>query len=134
MTDTDSHQWGHPRRETNTAHPQVATTPRQVLNGCEVGLATQEVCCTGCRASLAEGESGVVYTYRTADAPEWLVARCYCTPCAPATVQTPTLGARELLASVTFGLRSQVIGQVHQLCLSEVDYIAVSPPPEGTAP
>jgi hypothetical protein len=134
VNETYVHPWDHPQPEADTTHPQISTTPRQVLNGCEVGLATQEVCCTGCEASLTEGESGVVYACRTADAPEWLVARCYCERCAPATVQTPTLGAHELLASATFGLRSQVIGQVHHLCLGEIDCLALSPPSEGTSP
>jgi hypothetical protein len=134
VTDSDSHQCGQSQWEADTAHAQVTTTPRQLLGGCEVGLATREVCCAGCKVSLTEGESGVVYAYRTADAPEWLVARCYCERCAPATVQTPTLGVHELLASATFGLRSQVIGQVHHLCLGDVACVALSPPSEGTSP
>jgi len=134
VADTSVHPWDHPHRELDTAHPQIATAPRQVLNGCEVGLATQEVCCTGCKQSLTEGDTGVVYAYRPMDAPEWLVARCYCETCAPETVRTPTLGTGELLVSATFGVRSQTIGQVHHLCLGAVDYVAGSPPSEGSPP
>lgn len=134
MTERYVHPRDQPQRDTEGATPRVVTAPRQVLNGCEVGLATREVCCTGCKTSLTEGASGVVYAYRTVDAPEWLVARCYCDACAPTTVQTPTLGTSELLASVTFGVRSQALGQVHHLCLGEVDCIALTPPSEGSPP
>lgn len=80
------------------------------------------------------GDTKVGYAYRTMDAPEWPVARCYFKTCAPATVRTSTLGTSELLASATVGMRSQAVGQIHHLCLGDVVAVALSLPSGGSPP
>lgn len=134
MIDEYVHPWDHPPCDPDPDHPRVVTTPQQTLRGLEIGLATQEVLCTGCERLLTEGEPGVVYAHRAVDAPEWLVTRCYCRACAPGQLQTPTLGTSEVLVTVSFGVGSEAITQRHYLCLTDIDLVALSPPSEGTPP
>ena len=131
MSDTDTHPWSRLPDERANTHPQVWSTPQQVLRGLEIGRATQDVLCTGCRGSLTEGETGWVYASRRVDAPEWEIARCYCRLCAPRRIETPTLGVSEVLITATFEVCSQAHGQVHHLCLRNVELVDRSPPSEA---
>jgi hypothetical protein len=134
VNDTYVHPWDQPTKEPDAEYPQICTTPQQTLRGLEIGLATQEVCCTGCRESMIEGETGWVYAYKRPDAPEWQIARCYCHACAPDRIETPTLGVSEVLVTTTFGVCSQALGQIHHLCLTDITLVSLSPPTEETPP
>jgi hypothetical protein len=83
---------------------------------------------------IQEGSYTVVYAYRCAERDHWDLRRCYCTDCAPSTIETPTLGVTELLAQVWLGTLAQPRTRTHELCLTEVECVAVSPPSESVDP
>lgn len=114
--------------------PAVAATPQQVLEGLTVGSAQEAVVCTGCQQSRYEGQAVVVYACRREEAMMWEIQRWYCPACAPAGIETTTLGLSEVLTSARLGLRSFAAAQSHQLCLNEVGVEARSPPTEGNPP
>ena len=102
------------------ATPRIVSTPQQVFTGLRVGLANQTVECSQCGALRQSGQSIVCYAYRSADAPEWLLTRCYCTDCTPTEIETPTLGTSELLLEAELGVVSDVADQLHECCLQDV--------------
>lgn len=128
------HPWDQPDPDTRPDAVAVLTTPQQVVTGLVVSPAQRHVYCTGCRDARSEGQEVTVYAYRCVDPAAWDVAQCYCPACAPADVETPTLGAVECLVTATLGQRSFPAGQTHRLCLTDVELLAVSPPTEGTDP
>jgi hypothetical protein len=132
MIDEYVHPWDQPQPSSAAMDPAVVTTPRQVLDGVELGQGKARVYCTGCDRQLGEGDRLVVYAARTVDAPEWLVTRCYCPDCAPRRIETPTLGTSEVLASAHLGVRSHVSAQLHHLCLTEIELVERSSPAEDT--
>jgi hypothetical protein len=109
----------------------MVTSPRQVFAGLVVGLGTSPVRCTGCQEERTEGQSLVVYVYRTPDGEAWDLARDYCPACAPETVSTPTLGTSEVLVEATLGTRSVPTAHFQRLCLNDVLVRAYSSPREG---
>ena len=133
MIDEYVHAWDRPAPEQPGPQP-VVTTPRQALTGLQIGLANLQVHCTACGQARHEGQQVWVYAYRTADDPEWLVTRCYCPQCAPARIETPTLGTSEALIEARLDVVSLSSEQRHHLCLSDVEVLGCSPLTEGAAP
>lgn len=132
MIDEYVHPWDHPEPSSESEFSAVLTTPRQVLDGLELGQGDARVYCVGCNRQLGEGDRLSVYASRTVDAPEWIVTRCYCRRCAPQRIEAPTLGTSEVLASARLGVRSNAIAQAHHLCLADIGLVATSSPAEGT--
>ena len=120
-----------PEFPVDTDHTGVVTTPAQLLTGVPLGYSPDEVICTPCNSTQTEGMTAVVYAYRTADMPEWSIARCYCPECAPEQVTTPTLGMSEVLGQGRLDVLSYSATQHHRLCLTDVSVVDVSPLTEG---
>lgn len=112
----------------------VQTAPRQLLTGQVVGLPTGRVVCIDCGVQLQEGRAVTVYAYRVAENQQWDLQRCYCEDCAPASVAGPTLGVTELLAKAWLGTLSVPRTRTHEVCLTEIEVVAYSPPEEGCEP
>lgn len=121
------------RNHSNPDHvsPSVVTTPSQALTGLHIGLADCTARCSTCDETLLEGQPIWVYAYRAADAPEWVLTRCYCEMCAPDGIETPTLGTSEVLVKAFLDIVSLSMERRHHLCLSEVETLTVSPLDEG---
>ena len=134
MSSDHTHDWDQPKPEYDPASPGVMTTPSQALTGVHIGLANCTVRCSGCDETLRESNSIGVYAYRAADAPEWVLTRCYCQQCAPEVIETPTLGTSEVVVTATLDVVSLSSEQRHQLCLGDVETLAVSPLTEGAVP
>ena len=109
------------------------TTPLQALTGVHIGLANCTVRCAVCVETLREGNSIGVYAYRAADDPEWVLTRCCCRQCAPEGIET-ILRTSEVGITATLDVVSLSSEQRHQLCLDDVETLAVSPLTEGTVP
>lgn len=132
--DNRVHYWERPGLRPHPDAPGVVTTPQQALSGLQVGLSNLRTVCTECGLKSVEGERVGVYAYRTAEARDWDVARCYCSGCAPERVRTPTLGAEEAIVRARLGVCSDAGAQTHRCCLIEVELVAFSPPTEGCQP
>ena len=119
-------------------HPEAtfsaAAHPKDILTGYRVGPFDDRAICTGCRRELRAGHSATVYAYRLADSPLWDVPRLYCERCAPAAIETPTLGATEVLATAVLAAAIDPVEGGDRLCLDRVELVAYSDPSEGTAP
>ena len=126
------HPWDEPTDD--PVDTMVRSTPRQVFDGQRVGVANQTVECSCCQGLRRSGQRLVCYAYRPAEAPEWLVTRCYCPACAPTAIETPTLGTAELLVEAELGVVSIVAEQLHECCLLQVTVRDVSPCTEGAEP
>ena len=72
--------------------------------------------------------------YQAADAPEWVITRCYCRACAPEEIEMPTLRTSEVMITATQDVVSLSGEQRHQLCLGDVETLAMSPLTEGATP
>ena len=133
MIDESVHAWDCPAPE--DSEPQrVVTTLRQALTGLQIGLANLQARCTACGQARHEGQQVWVYVYRTADAPEWVLSRCYCSGCAPGCIETPTLGTSEALIEARLDVVSLSSEHCHNLCLSEIEVLTFSPLTEGASP
>ena len=132
--DTPAHYWERPGLRPHPGAPGVVTTPQQMLTGLQVGLSNLRTVCTECGVESVEGERVGVYAYRTAEARDWDVARCYCSECAPERVRTPTLGAEEAIVRARLCVCSDVGTQTHWCCLTAVELVGFSPPTEGRQP
>lgn len=113
---------------------QVTAEPTQLLTGVSVGLPTNRVVCVDCGEQLGEGRAVTVYGCRQAERDAWDLRRCYCEDCAPATIETLTLGVSELLARAWLGSVALPRTRTHRLCLTEVELVTASPPAEGHRP
>lgn len=134
MIDKHVHDWDRPKPDHDPGSPSVVTTPSQALAGVQIGLADCTARCSACDATLREGDPIWVYAYRAAEAPEWVLTRCYCERCAPKDIETPTLGTSEVLVTAVLAVVSLSSERRHQLCLSEIETLAVSPLTEGASP
>ncbi|MFA1610781.1 hypothetical protein [Halobellus rubicundus] len=131
MIGEHGHSWDRPKPDHDRRQDAAVTTPRQLLTGLGIGLATLEVHCTGCNCRMGEGEMVWVYAYRAAEDPEWTITRCFCAACTDRRIETPTLGTSEVLAAARLNVRSVVDEQRHELCLTHVEPCAFSPLMEG---
>ena len=134
MTNEYAQRGDRPKPDHDPTSPSVVTIPSQALTGLHIGLANCTVRCSGCEVTLQEGNSIWVYAYRAAEAPEWVLSRYYCEQCAPDGIETPTLGTSEVLITAVLEVVSLLREQRHQLCLGEVETLAVSPLTEGAVP
>jgi hypothetical protein len=134
MIGEDVHPWDCPSIHADQECATVLTTAEQLLTGITWGRTETEARCIDCGRILREGERGVVYAYRTAEATQWEVARQYCRDCGPDRIDVPTLGTSELLVTAAIGTVSDVREQSHRWCLLAVERIDASPPTEGTRP
>lgn len=105
------------------------TAPEDVLRG--YTLCSPPALCTSCHRSLRAGMDCTVYAYHLADSPAWDVPRVFCTRCAPERIDTPTLGAIEVLADCTLATQSRPDMQSHRLCLVAPTVTAHSGPDAG---
>lgn len=116
------------------ATPIIApTAPADAIDGEPVGVGETAYCQT-CRRALHAGEPVACYAYRLVDSPCWDVARLYCYACAPDGIDSPTLGALEVLASARLRWRSSAGEPARRLCLSSPTVGRYAPPSEGAAP
>ena len=118
----------------STPPPVVQTTPAQLLRPVPVGSSLTHCRCTGCHATLREGQQVGLYAYRLTDVNRWDIARVFCRDCTPKRLVGPTLGAAELLVAGTLGTVSYPTIQSHRLCVADVLTRRVSPPTEGAQP
>lgn len=131
MIGDHSHSWDRPKPDHDRREDAAVTTPRQMLTGLRVGLATLQAYCTGCNRTMREGDRVWVYAYRAAEAPDWTITRCFCRNCTAHRIETPTLGTSEVLAAARLNVRSLSGEQRHELCLTAVEPCAFSPLMEG---
>jgi hypothetical protein len=117
-------------RQTSATTPQtVAATPTQLLFGHVVEYESSPATCTSCDRRLQERTPVTARAYRLVDTAEWVVPRIYCGACAPTALPTSTLGVVDLLVTGVLGVLARE--QTHQLCLTEIEPIAYSPPTDG---
>jgi len=114
--------------------PMVPATPTQVLRGELVEAGVNGARCTLCEASLDETDIAFAYAYRCAEAVQWNVARLFCWGCAPPAIQTPTLGATEVVVGGRLGMITSPTTRTQRPCLTELEVRAYSPPTEGSQP
>ena len=114
--------------------PVLTATPEQLFTGFEIGLPTLEAVCQSCTKTLHEGTTCTVYVYQPAEDVQWYTRWCYCEECAPATIQTPTLGTREVLVHAILGTIASQSQQTYRLCLTGVTLSTYSPSTEGCEP
>jgi hypothetical protein len=107
------------------------TTPQEAFSGRVVGIGTGVVPCDECGRELHDGGSVVAYSYRLSNPSWWALAQCYCGDCAPDGVETPRLGADEVLVEATLRPRSFPTTGRRRLSLADVELRAYSPPTEG---
>ena len=110
--------------------PVLRAIPEQLFTGTEIGLPTLEAVCESCTQTLHEGARCTVYVYQPVEDAQWYTRRCYCDDCAPATIQTPTVGTSEGLVHASLGTIASQSRQTYRLCLTEVTLSAYSPPTE----
>lgn len=114
--------------------PIVTAIPGQLFTGYQVGFSDLREVCIDCAELLREGDPLVSYASQPAETTPWEVQRCYCAGCAPDDITVPTLGTSELLMKARLGTVALPRQRTHRLCLVEVEYIAFSPPVEGSEP
>lgn len=114
--------------------PVLTASPEQLFLGTEIELFILEAVCRSCTLTLHEGAPCTVYVYQPADDVQWYTRGCYCEACAPATIQTPTLGTSEVLVHAILGTVASQSQQTYRLCLIDVILCAYSPPTEGGEP
>lgn len=134
MIDEYRHRWDRPAPAPEPDRPPVLTTLLQALSGLHIGRADLRVDCTSCSRTRQEGQQIWVYAYRAADAPAWVLTRCYCRECANHRIETPTHGMSEALIEARLDVATLTHTQRHELCLSQIDVLTFSPPTEGTQP
>lgn len=115
-------------------NPLLTATPEQLFTGTEIGLPKLEAVCGTCTQTLHEGACCTVYAYQPAEKVRWYTRRCYCEDCAPAVIQTPTVGTSEVLVQAILGTIASQSRQTYRLCLTEVTLGTYSPPTEGREP
>jgi ribosomal protein S27E len=102
----------------------------QLFTGLPVGLSSLEVRCNGCGTQLGEGDTVLIYAYRTVETPRWHLARCRCPGCAPDEITTPTLGTTECRFSARLAVVSDAATRRHSY-FCQPTFPAVSSPQES---
>ncbi|WP_128478995.1 hypothetical protein [Halorussus pelagicus] len=111
---------------------RVETDVEQVLSGLQVGLAGATGTCCWCGRDLHDGHCVTVYAYRTAGHDEWNLPRVYCRDCNGGTLETPTLGTAEVVATAFLGVLQVAASQSTRLVLTGVELEEYSAPDDGT--
>ncbi|WP_135855269.1 hypothetical protein [Halorussus salinus] len=110
----------------------VETDVEQVLTGLQVGLEGARGTCCCCGRDLHDGHCVTVYAYRTAGHDQWNLPRVYCRECNGGTLETPTLGTVEVVATAFLGVMQVASSQTTQLVLTGVEVEEYSLPEEGS--
>lgn len=115
-----------------TANEQlVSSTVKQVLTGYVVGDTSKSAQCTVCGDDLQAGAIVFAIATRCVEQQSWDMPRVYCVGCAPATIDSPTLGVTEALVGGRLGTLSLPTTRTHHHCLTELAVRAYSPPTEA---
>lgn len=108
----------------------ASATLVQILTGHVVGAETTTIRCMVCGDELHSGDIVFAVASRCVEKRCWVVPRLYCVGCAPATIESPTLGVTEALVGGRLGTLSLPTTQTHHLCLTELAVRGFSPPTE----
>jgi len=114
---------------TTRDNPEKRTAVEQTLTGLQApGSPTS---CTGCGTTLRDGTPIVARATQPANATTWRIPRVYCRPCHGDRIRTPTLGARDALATATLAVTQSAAEQDAYSVLSDVRVLDHSPATEG---
>jgi len=76
--------------------------------------------------------TATVYAYRTAGHDQWNLPRVYCRDCNGGTLETPTLGTAEVVATAFLGVMQVAASQMSRLVLTGVEVEEYSGPDDGS--
>ena len=110
--------------------PLVTTSLYQVLTGHAISDRSPGQC-VGCGEAFTVGEIVFATAERCVERTRWRVPRLYCWGCAPAVLESPTVGVSEAIIGGRVGTRLDPTGQVTQYCLTEIAIRAYSPASHG---
>jgi len=88
--------------------------------------------CCWCGRELHDGYGVTVDAYRTAGHDQWNLPRVYCRDCNGGEIETPTLGAAEVVATPFLGVLQITAAQTTRLVLTGVEVEEYSSPEEGS--
>lgn len=109
----------------------ASSTLSQILTGHIIGDSSATVRCTVCTDALGSGDIVFALASRCVEQRRWAVPRLYCVGCAPARIDSPTLGVTEALVAGRLGTLSLPTTRSHGLCLTELAVRELSPPTES---